>query len=228
MKYIIFLLVVGVCGCLCVDPLYLEPTTSTTMEKSSTTNPTTSTTIKYHIRYIDTNVTNIINITKIINETKYLIENVTINLTDIQKSDIINLKPNVCHNIGCSEGFIKAKYEVMNILNMPTPKFSERPGIGFDPFNRQRWNESTVTFPIRNDNFTDYFLLNTSFWYVNHPINDSIYNLNVSFVWNYTYLYNVSNGNKTAYFNKTFFHRFNMSTTDIFNRDHLYVRRGET
>ena len=181
----------------------------------------TSTTLKYKVYIINQTV----NVTQLFNVTKYLVENITINLTESQKSDIINIKPNVCNNIGCSEGFVKAKYMIMDILGMDTPKFSERPSIGFDPFNRVRFNDSIVSFLIQNDGFTDYFPLNSTFWRVNHPINSSIYDLNVTFVWNYTYLYNVTEGNKTALLNKTFYHKFNVSMVDIFDRDLIYVRR---
>jgi hypothetical protein len=95
---------------------------------------------------------------------KYVIHNISFgfNITGRQVKQIKNLKPEICYTIGCSEGYIKCKYDVYDVLGVEHPKFSERPSTGYNPF-KEKTNESIL---VRQDGFGRYLNLSDREWYV--------------------------------------------------------------
>jgi len=155
-------------------------------------NPTTTTILKNIINLTNNSITQKINDTKIIiiyknvtvinviNETRINVINETIeyklNISSVQRDLILNLKPDVCHTVGCSDGFDKCKRETLDILEWKKPKFREAWSSGYKYlFMNTSKKDDLIQFKLLNDSFSEYFHLNTSFWYVNHPINESVY-----------------------------------------------------
>jgi len=139
-----------------------------------------------------TNKTNIINITVYDNVTVINQKNITayytLNLTAFQQQQLMNLKPDRCFTTGCSDGFDKAKREMLSILELKGPKFRETFGTGYDPFFKV--NDSQAVFNIYSDAVGDYLNLNGSYWYLTIPgqyqyINESM--LNQTLYLNITY-----------------------------------------
>jgi hypothetical protein len=85
---------------------------------------------------------------------------VQMNVTDKQQKKILNLRPKNCENIGCSFGYILGKYDCMDILNLPHPKFSERPSIGYDK------PENISYLPMKHDGFGYYLELPSENWHI--------------------------------------------------------------
>ena len=154
------------------------------------------------IRYL--NVTVVETIPNYVNITHVL------NITESQKKQILNLKPKKCFNIGCSEGYIKCKYDFFDIMGYPHPKFSEKPSSGFNQVDNRSY------LPVENDGFGEYIkitddwyiwegqqLFNLSFlcygnnsWTVNYErTDDGYYNINKTYTFN-----NLSFGNGSLWF----------------------------
>jgi hypothetical protein len=95
---------------------------------------------------------------------KYEIVNMTVfyNLSRQQFNELKNLKI-PCNNIGCGEGAIRMKYACFDIFNIPHPKFSERPSVGYDPFQDQNEGACLMT---ENISGKDTIRLDNSQWYV--------------------------------------------------------------
>lgn len=148
-----------------------------------------------------TNVINITNITNIINEINKTIE-YKLNISRIQNHLILNIKPKKCYTIGCSKGFDLCKREILDILNWKKPKFSEAWATGYKSLLSKNISKNNFyKFNVYKDNYSEYIILNSSFWYVNHPINNSIYN---------NMLNNVS---------------FNYTNINLVNKDEIILRR---
>lgn len=161
--------------------------------------------------YIYQNKTRLINQTNIINVTRTKYINRTIeyklNITKVQIDLIYNMKPDVCHTVGCSKGYDMAKREFMDIMDWKKPKFKEAWKTGYmELLKRRRQPETTATFNILNDTYGQYISLNGSFWRVNHPVNYSVLE-------NITETFNNLNVS------------VNYSVNDLVNRDEIILRR---
>ena len=158
------------------------------------------------------NVTRYLNVTKInqINITKEY----KLNISFIQRDLILNLKPNVCHTIGCSDGFDKCKRETLDILEWKKPKFREAWSTGYKTlYQDDKEKDSFYKFIKLNDSFGSYISLNSSYWKVNHPFN-------------YTILNNLTQYNITRFDNEEF-EEFNLSQIllSLIDRENVIIRR---
>ena len=138
--------------------------------------------------------------TVIVEKPKYIIKNISqfIDYTEKQKSALKNLKPNLCNNIGCSEGFHKCKKEVLSITNIEGTKFNERPSTGWIDYDNR------TMLPVQEDGFGQYLELNNS-WYI----------------WKGAEEYNLSdicfNNTWTKYYNRTKDGYYDVNRTFTFN-----------
>jgi len=155
-----------------IGAIYLKGFYDNTQEEIIKIQNNTIADIKYIVnetvctKIIETNVSKIKYIPQIIN--------ITMDISENQKKQIINLKPKKCFNIGCSEGYIKLKYDVFDILGYEHPKFSEKPSGGgfFENLN----NHSLL---VETDGFGEYIKLNSSLWYIMY---DSYQRINTSII----------------------------------------------
>jgi len=203
-----FFLVFLLCGCLCADPIYQDDLPSSTSTSITISSPQTSTTttLKEGIKIIYINQTRYINQTiNIVNITE---KEEFYNFSLIQKNLLLNLKPDRCHTIACSEGFFKAKDEMMDIMDFKKSRYSEKPSIGYDPFFYEKKNDSIISFNLLDDGFGNYFILNQSFWRINHPMNKTLFeNLDFSMIENES------------------MHDFSLNNISLFDRETVIVRR---
>jgi hypothetical protein len=84
------------------------------------------------------------------------------NMTERQFKELRNLKT-PCNNIACGEGAIRMKYAVFDVFNIPHPKFSERPSVGYDPFYKLN---QTIYLPVLNISGESTIEFNNSQWYI--------------------------------------------------------------
>lgn len=85
--------------------------------------------------------------------------NQTLNISDLQEKEFMNMKPDTCATIGCNQGFFMCKDKSLNILKLSTPKYSEIPAHSMTEVN------DFAYIIISNDGYTDYVEFNKSFWY---------------------------------------------------------------
>lgn len=107
------------------------------------------------------NVTNQINkITVFDNDINYI--NITVNMTPLQYKRLKNIKPDQCMNIGCSEGFIRAKYMAFDVFGIPHPKFSEKPSSGAE--HMYDVTNYSQCMPIYKDKWGYYMNISRQYW----------------------------------------------------------------
>jgi len=118
------------------------------------------------------NKTNIIDKNKIIIKTLYNYRNITLNLSIKQINQINNMKPHLCNNVGCSEGFFQAKDQCKLILNLPLTKFKEKPSSGVMELLYTNMSKNEYV-RIQEDNYTKFIRLPSMNWFVSHTSDTS-------------------------------------------------------
>jgi hypothetical protein len=168
-----YLFIILFSGCLCINPIYsnnINNSTTSTILTTSTTSTilTTSTTILYNIN----------------NVLRFVYINQTIDLSQNQRKDLMNLRSKYCFASACSAGFDECKRNTLDILNLKKSQFSERESSHYNPVID---NSDNICLPIHYSNVDDIdILLDADTW--------EIYNIN-----NYTG--NYSEKNITTYNN---------------------------
>jgi len=115
---------------------------------------------------------------------------ITMNISEIQRKKILNMRPSNCENVGCSFGYILGKYDCMDILFLPRPKFSEKPSIGYEK------PENITYLPLKHDGFGYFLELDPQKWQMIQSNMVFVQKLNFTMNKNNT-VYNISSGNTT-------------------------------
>lgn len=117
----------------------------------------------------------------------YSKENITIDLSKMQLKEIRNLKPEHAGSSAYSGGYHECKYTVFDILNIPSPRYSERKRSNINELWKEVDTEiEEVTFKYYKEKINssiyknttvvqNYLILNSTFWSI-------IKNDNVSFI----------------------------------------------
>jgi len=128
---------------------------------------------------------NVIEIEKILSIPQII--NITINISGQQEKALRNLRCD-CNNIGCSDGCIKAKYGVYDIMGWKRPKFSEKPSIGVNDVDEREY------IPVDVDGFGTRFIKLSSEWVIskglNEPLNKQFLCQNLTFANNSKWIQN--------------------------------------
>lgn len=134
--------------------------------------------IKNEVVIVYHNITKYLNVT--INKTVYFNKTIEykLNISEIQRDLILNIKPDVCHTIGCSDGFDKAKREVLDILEWQKPKFREAWKTGFQDLYRPKpQNESQAVFLIEQRHYGNYVVVDNYYWRLTNDYNETVFNM---------------------------------------------------
>lgn len=94
---------------------------------------------------------------------------VILNISERQRKEIMNARI-PCNNIGCGEGAVRMKYEIMDVLELPHSKFSERPSYGYMDLDNNTY------LKVYSDGWSQYINFSKD-WYV--ASGDKTYNLSL-------------------------------------------------
>lgn len=155
-------------GCIC-DPAYLRDAKNLA---TSTTVTTTMTTIKVK-KTITTTSTQVTLTTCKATQVKFLYTNLSRDISEYQNRAIKNLIPRNCFSACCSNGYFKCKYEVMDILQFPLPKFKESWSTGYYT-QPDKDNEDKICLRINENNLSDFIEVVGEEWRV-YEDDDSIF-----------------------------------------------------
>lgn len=89
-------------------------------------------------------------------------KNVSLNISHVQTDALMNMRPNRCHTIGCSQGFHLCKEQTLDVLGLKKSEFWEAPRESLD------WlygKDTTTCYPLDEiDGFGAVARFNRSYW----------------------------------------------------------------
>jgi len=158
MKKLFMLVLLMFSGCLCY-PYAIER--NETPSTTTIQNMITTTTEKSVILRTTTTATLKVESIKVF---KYVYQNKTLDMSKLQETELMNLRPQKPGSPSFSAGFDECKRLALDILNLKKSEFRERESYRYswDPgfFN------DNVCLTLENDGFKEYFDLPTDNWYI--------------------------------------------------------------
>ena len=150
-----------------IHPKTQENETGSEIENRSKQNQTDNIVFVYH------NVTNYINVTTYINETVEL----KLNVSEIQKDYIMNLKADNCYSSACSDGFFKCKNDVLDILDWKKSRYRETAKTGImELVKGSKVNDSIACFNVEHKVYGDYVTFKNDYWRLVNEYNETLFN----------------------------------------------------
>jgi hypothetical protein len=151
-----YLIIILLSGCLCINPIYKN----NLLNETSTTLLTTTSTILY-----ETTTTTIFipTVNKII---RFEYVNQTIDMSQVQKYNLLNMRTKYCFASACSAGFYEAKRTALDILGLKKSEFSERESSYYKAVSQNDIN--MICLPIHYSvNKTTEIVLDSYTWSTN-------------------------------------------------------------
>ena len=160
MKKLLLLVLLLSSGCLCYSHAIDRNETATTTTLHILHEITTTTQKPVLLQAITTTTLRI----ETIKVFKYVYQNKTLDMSKLQETELMNLRPQNPGSPSFSAGFDECKRIALDILDLKKSQYRERESYRYswDPgfFN------DNVCFNMGNDGFTEFFDLPTDNWYI--------------------------------------------------------------